>query len=189
MLIVEQRTSMQTAPVFIFNSDVAICEKIRETYLMGERIIAAAVVSKDDPKAAAELVRCLLYVTTHWGFPALLGMLDLEDLERVKIVISTDQANYEIYQGIVRKTVKLPMVVGHRLGLLNFLYRKLGFSAEFSIAMACALQKWQRPEATTKVVLSKGFLYPSEQQHRFSFVGSLFSIAGNALLTFLRLKV
>lgn len=189
MLIVEQRSTLQTAPVFIFNSDVAICGNIRETYLTGDPIIVAAVICRIDPTESAKLVRCLLCVNTHWTFPALLGILDLEELEHVKIVICTDKANYEIYQGRVRTTTKLPLVVGHHLTLLNFLYRKLGFNAEFSIAMATAFQKCQAPKATTKVFLTKGFVYPSQQVHRFSFTKSLFQVIGNAILVALRLKV
>ena len=189
MLIVEQRTTLQRAPVFIFNSDVAICKPVRETYLTGDPIVAVAVISKSDPESAAELVRCLLCCSTHWGFPALLGMLDLEELEHVKIVICTDKANYEIYHGIVRNTVSLPLVVGHHLTMLNFLYARLGFSAEFSIAMATAFRKWQPPRSISEIFVAKGFLHPSRQMHYFSFTKSILSIVGNALLVALRLKV
>lgn len=188
MVIVEHRTTILPAPILIHNSDVAICEKIKETYLSGDRILAAAVDSSWDPIYLAQLVRCLMLVKTHWTFPTLLQMLNVEELQDARIVICTVSSNYEIYRGRVRSTVTHPLIVG-KSSTLRFLYSTLGLSAERSVAIATLLSQAKWPIATSKIFLTKGYIYPDTTIHRYGIIQSIATIVGGIINRYIFRKI
>ena len=186
MLIIEQRTTLLTAPVYTFNQNVALLNIPKETYLSGERILAAAVLVQPDPQqhqlqAMAKLVNAFIATRTLWQIAALINYLNTPDLHGVQIAISTDQANYLLFNGNMKKTVAKPMIVTSTPKLANFLYHSLGLNAEFSVAFSTALKTFSLPKSESKIFLSRGFVDPSHWENNFGLLKSFWLITSRLL--------
>lgn len=181
MLIVEQRNSIMTAPVFTYNSNVALEKAPAESYLSGERMLALAVVTGEQPEAALLLVSAFIATRNQWQLSALLNYLDTEDLQGTQIVISTEQANYWLFNGQIKKTVVKALVIASAPRFANFLYQRLGLSAELTVALYTAIRTGTLPRSSTRIILSKGFLDPSRWDNHFGIFKTLWVVTRKLL--------